>query len=140
MFKTIVIGTDGSPESAQAFEIGRSMAREAAARVVMVHVVELVGGKGGVHTLAIDEDRIRADIDEQADQLRKDGLESELVIEQVVFGGPAHVISDVARSVDADVIVVGSRGRTPVSELLTGSVPIRLLQTAHRPVLVVPLP
>jgi nucleotide-binding universal stress UspA family protein len=61
-------------------------------------------------------------------------------MQTVRIGGPAHVIAEIADSVDADLIVVGTRGRAPVSEILLGSVPIQLLHVAHRPVLVVPPP
>lgn len=52
--------------------------------------------------------------------------------------GAAHMIVDVAREVDADLIVVGTRGHTPIVELLLGSVTQRLLHIATCPVLTVP--
>jgi nucleotide-binding universal stress UspA family protein len=63
-------------------------------------------------------------------------LETEYVTE-LIGGPPAHAIADVARTRDADEIVVGSRGLNRVRALL-GSVSHELLQIADRPVLVIP--
>lgn len=139
MFKTIVVATDGSPHGDRALALAESMAREAAARLVVVHVVELVGGKGGsVYPAAADEDEIRQQIEAKVEKLRVDGLDASIVVRSTRLGGPAHEIADVAADIEADVIVVGTRGRSPVSGFLLGSVPTRLLHIAHRPVLVVP--
>ena len=48
------------------------------------------------------------------------------------------MIADAAREVDADVIVVGTRGHAPIAGLLLGSVTQRLLHIAPCPVLSVP--
>jgi nucleotide-binding universal stress UspA family protein len=140
MFKTIVIATDGSPDSDRAFALASSLAEGASARVVAVHVIELVGGKGGVYPAAANEDDLQTEIAGQVEKLRSSGVQAELVVQKLRLGGPAHAIAEIADSVGADLIVVGTRGRSPVSELILGSVPIRLLQLAHRPVLVVPPP
>jgi nucleotide-binding universal stress UspA family protein len=140
MFKTIVFGTDGSAGSNAAYELVRELATRTGARVFAVHVVEMVGGKGGRYPLAADEDRIEDDVQRQVDELSEAGVGAEVIVERVDYGGPARVIADVAHKVGADLIVVGNRGRSPISELLSGSVPRRLLELARRPVLIVPPP
>jgi nucleotide-binding universal stress UspA family protein len=140
MFKNIVFGTDGSAGSNAAFELVRELATSSGARVYAVHVVELVGGKGGLYPLAADEDVVEAGVRQQVDELSNAGLGAELIVEHINYGGPAKIIAEVASKVDADLVVVGTRGRSPISELLAGSVPIRLLELAKRPVLVVPPP
>ena len=55
-------------------------------------------------------------------------------------GSVASAILDVADELDAEAIVVGSRGLTGVKSLLLGSVSHALLQHADRPVIVVPAP
>lgn len=140
MFSTIVLATDGSAHSDRALELARSLAIEHGARLVLVHVVELVGGKGGTYPVAADEDQLRDSLAARVAKLTADGVAAELVVESARLEGPAHLIAEVADSLGADLIVVGSRGRSPLSELIIGSVPIRLLQLAHRPVLVVPPP
>jgi nucleotide-binding universal stress UspA family protein len=50
----------------------------------------------------------------------------------------AKVIADAAKQLEADVIVVGTRGHGPITGLIVGSVTHRLLHLAPCPVLVVP--
>ena len=139
MFDTIMIATDGSAHGDRALAVARSMLADHPARLVLAHVVELVGGKGGVVPLAADEDDLHKSLADQVEKLRADGVDAELVTRPVHLGGPAHALAEIADSVQADLIVVGSRGHSPLVEVVVGSVPIRLLHMAHRPVLVVPL-
>ena len=52
-------------------------------------------------------------------------------------GSPAEEIVDAAKHVEADLIVMGSRGLSGVRSVLLGSVSDRVLHLAHCPVLVV---
>jgi nucleotide-binding universal stress UspA family protein len=140
MFDTIVIATDGSEHGDRALDLARSLLHGETARLSIVHVTELVGGKGGVFPQAADEDERRARIAAQVEELRGAGISAELLTPTVRLGGPAHAIAETAESLKADLIVVGSRGHSLISKVVLGSVPIRLLQVAHCPVLVVPLP
>ena len=56
----------------------------------------------------------------------------------VMVGGPAHPIAEIAEEANADLIVAGTRGHSPVAGLLVGSVTQRLIHIARCPVLVVP--
>lgn len=65
----------------------------------------------------------------------REGIETKVETPEVVLGGPAHVIEEIAVP---GLIVVGRRGRSVVGGLLLGSVTLRLLHLAQRPVLAVP--
>jgi nucleotide-binding universal stress UspA family protein len=52
-------------------------------------------------------------------------------------GQPASVIAEVAEEEEAELVVVGRRGRGRVAELLLGSVSHELSHTSQRPVLLV---
>lgn len=58
----------------------------------------------------------------------------------VRIGDPGHVASERAEELGADLIVVGSHGRTGLTRLVLGSVAERVTRLAHCPVLVVKLP
>jgi nucleotide-binding universal stress UspA family protein len=139
MFKTVVVASDGSPHADRALELARSLLDAEAAHLAVVHVTELVGGKGGIYPQAADEDRRRAGIAEQVDDLKAEGVSAEFITATTRLGGPAHTIAEIAQSLDADLIVVGTRGHSLISKIVLGSVPIRLLQVAHCPVMVAPL-
>jgi nucleotide-binding universal stress UspA family protein len=92
-------------------------------------------------------DNARADADdptlvEEVRSLVSDVTESGIrgALRVVNFPGmqPAQCIADVASEVGADMIVVGTRGHSPVGGVFAGSVAQRLLQVAPCPVLAVP--
>lgn len=56
----------------------------------------------------------------------------------IAEGEPAAEIVQVAEAEDVDIIVMGTRGMSQLQGLLLGSVTDRVLQSARRPVLVVP--
>ena len=140
MFKTIVIATDGSSDGERALALARSIAIDTLARLVIVHVTEIVGGKGGLYAMPLDDELVKVSMYAQVELLRADGIDARVITQNVRLGGPAFVIADIADSVDADLIVVGSRGRAPLTGAVLGSVSARLQHIAHRPVLVVPRP
>lgn len=70
-----------------------------------------------------------------ADSLR----EQELVVHiRVEIGEPAQTIVQIANTIDADVIIMSTHGRSGISRWLFGSVTGKVLSMATRPVLVVP--
>jgi nucleotide-binding universal stress UspA family protein len=53
------------------------------------------------------------------------------------IGVPSSAIAAHAKSMDADLIVMGTRGRTPAAEMMIGSVSDRVVRTATCPVTLV---
>jgi nucleotide-binding universal stress UspA family protein len=137
VFNTIVLALDGSEGSRQAIPVAATLAQQDGARVVIAHVEQDVVGKGG-GPIPATEDEIQAEIRKQADELSKDGIETGVKMRNVMLGGPAHAIAEIADEEDADLIVAGTRGHTAIGGLLLGSVTQRLLHIARCPVLVVP--
>jgi nucleotide-binding universal stress UspA family protein len=140
MFKTIVWATDGSDAADAALSYVKGLAEGEGRKLVVVHSKELLRGRAGGYPMNANEDELQAKIRGQADELRSEGLDVTLRIETGAAPGAAHMIADAARSFDADVIVVGTRGHTAIGGLLLGSVTQRLLHIAPCPVLAVPAP
>jgi len=139
MFKTIVLALDGSDGSRQAIPVAVELAKRDGARIVIAHVEQDVIGKGGGPIIAT-EDEIQAEIREQAKKLSADGIETSVEMRNIMLGGPAHAIDEIADEAQADLVVMGTRGHSPVAGLLLGSVTQRLLHISKRPVLAVPAP
>ena len=139
MFKNIVWATDGSESADRALALAKELASTYRAKLFAIHSDEhLVGGRsGGVPVLA-DEPDVRARIRAQVETARTEGYDASLEVVRSSAGRTAHVIADFAHDVDADVIVVGTRGHSPLAGALLGSVTQGLLHVASCPVLAVP--
>lgn len=137
MFKVIVWATDGSSQAERALPFAKDLAKANGARLIVVHVNEIMAGRGA-GPVNFDEDQVQAALGKQVADLKQQGLDTTLQMAEVMAGGAAHVIAEIANKKGADLIVVGTRGHNPLSGLLLGSVTQRLAQIAHCPVLVVP--
>ena len=138
--QTILIATDGSPEAREAIAYGIELAAEQHAKAVLLQVIPPVDwtqlDRGAVIRPIPEELVLRRRI--AADEA--DELESRHDVEvsfEVVAGMPAEEIVAYADAIDADLIVLGSRGRGALASALLGSVSNAVLQSARRPVLVV---
>jgi len=138
LFDVIVWATDGSEAADSALPLVKEMAR--GAKLIVVHVNERGVGRSASYPADPDEDALKERVNERVEALRAEGIDPELRIASVPVGGVAHLLADVARDVQADVIVVGTRGQGMLAGLLLGSVTHRLLHIAPCPVLAVPPP
>jgi nucleotide-binding universal stress UspA family protein len=127
--KTIVIGTDGSEQSLTAVEAAVELARETGAVLRCVSVDDSIAEAG------FDPAKEHATAAEAACAFAQArGVHAKPVVRA---GGAAEQLMAVADQYEADMIVVGSRGRGVVATALMGSVALRLVRHAGRPVMVV---
>jgi nucleotide-binding universal stress UspA family protein len=139
--KRILIATDGSPSALQAVELGLELAAEQDAEAVFVHVapgtdvLPVTGFAMGPVTVPHEvTDYDMESLYEAMELARERGLRTG---SRLLVGEPAKKIVEYADSIDADLIVVGSRGHGAFSSALLGSVSRGILHLAKRPVLVV---
>src|SRR5262245_35540321 len=139
--KKIIIATDGSPSSQEAVSVGIELAAEQGAAVTFVHVLPaddfVIAGRGAAsipkpHHVDLDDSEIA--LREAADAAEEAGVSFTL---ERISGVAVDEIVAVADSSDADLIVIGSRGRGPVTSALLGSVSKGVLGESRRPVLIV---
>jgi len=136
VFRTVVWATDGSETSQRALPYARGLA--AGGLLVVVHVCELLVGRlGGQPAYADDEENERS-IREQVEVLREEGVNITLRLVTSLDTNAAPALAEAAAQVNADLIVVGTRGNAPLAGLVLGSVTQRLLHLAPCPVLAVP--
>ena len=139
MFKAIVLALDGSETAKRGIPIAVELAKEGKGKIVIAHVEERMATKGRA-PLHVNEDQIQEELQALVKDLDGDGIEASIEMGDVMAGGSgvAHAIADIADKSNADLIVAGTRGHSPVEGLLLGSVTQRLLHIAKQPVLVVP--
>jgi nucleotide-binding universal stress UspA family protein len=142
MFKKIVWATDGSESTDRALELAKALAVQDSATLLAVHSVEYLAGprSTGAFPENADEDERVIKINKQVEELVAEGVSASAKIVQGGVAGAAHTVAVVAREEGADLIVVGTRGQTPLKGLLLGSVTQRLLHISPCPVLAVPAP
>jgi nucleotide-binding universal stress UspA family protein len=139
MFKRILCATDGSVHGERAVREGARMVRATDGELHVGHVIERIPGARlyGQHA-PTDEPEIDNRIRRQVHELILDD-QIDVKVHMISRGGPpARRLAELAERIDADLIVVGSRGRAPLAELVRGSVTRQLLHEARRPVLAVP--
>lgn len=131
----ILLGYDGFPHSRHALEQAAELAANGRAEVTILGVVpegEARGSKSGGHRwLAPHAHR---DVAVAYEYLNERGIKAEM---KIAYGDPADGIGKEATEGLFDLIVVGSRGRGPLGQLLLGSVSQKLVDRAPCPILVV---
>ena len=140
--KRILCCTDFSPPSLAAFEAGCTLAREGRATVTLLHVVDApLFVPSGVMTAPPPpppEDEKRAAWDKL--KAMKPTVPSVKLEYRVELGDIAPAILAVAKEIAADLIVIGTHGRTGVRRLLMGSVAENIVRNAPCPVLTLKTP
>lgn len=139
MFDTIVWATDGSELADSTLPLVTELAGIHGSKVVAVHVNELFrGGRLGGGPVFPDEDEIQRKIATQVGEMLEAGLEVELEVVATRRHDIDGLIADTAATVGADLIVIGTHGRSMPATVLLGSVTAGLNHRAPCPVLAVP--
>jgi nucleotide-binding universal stress UspA family protein len=140
MFKKVIWATDGSESADRALPHAKAVAAEAGAPLLVVYCEEftLPGKGGGSVPVHANEEQVLQKIESQVAEISNDGIQASRQSARSQVGGAAHAIAEIAAREQADLIVVGTRGRTALAGLLLGSVTQRLLHIAACPVLAVP--
>jgi nucleotide-binding universal stress UspA family protein len=142
-FRRILHPTDFSPASAPAFARALALARENRAQLTLAHVLEPslpVIGDGYVSPATYDalEEAARRGAEKGLARLAARAKKAGVRVRTLVLYGLAHEeIPRAARAGRADVIVMGTHGRTGFGRLFLGSVAERVVARAPCPVLTV---
>jgi nucleotide-binding universal stress UspA family protein len=141
----ILIGVDDSPHSKAALEYVKSMTWPAGTKFMVVsaarpQVAYTLVDAGGMSWLKAAEEETFQEAEELTSRVERElqtaGLASEA---QVVQGDPREALVDIAVGWGADLMVVGSHGRTGFEKLLMGSVATHVVTHAPCSVMVVKL-
>jgi nucleotide-binding universal stress UspA family protein len=124
MFETVLFPIDRSRQAAETAATALKLAQQHGSRLVVLSVVE--PGED-------DPAAVAALLEQARSRFQQQGVACEVIERE---GKPAFVIGDVADEINADVIVMGTRGIALEGE--GQSTAARVIQLAPCPVLVVP--
>ncbi|HSA68889.1 MAG TPA: universal stress protein [Burkholderiales bacterium] len=137
MYRTIVVGYDGSTAARKAFDAALELAARDHAELHVVSVGRPSEIADDVETEAVIE-HTRAYHRRLLAELKTSAATKQVKTHyEVAVGHPAEQIIYYADRIGADLIVVGDRGRSNFARLLLGSVSKQVTEHAGRPVLVV---
>lgn len=142
MYQTILVPTDLSEPAEAAWTHARELARQCHGTLVLLYVAESVLSHFGVVGLVPSVTELeeqhdiasRLKLQELVDQAEGLGLK---VRSRVAAGKPWQKIVEVAGEEGADLIVIGTHGRTGFAREAIGSTAERVVRQARCPVLVV---
>lgn len=137
--QVIVVGVDGSDDSAAAVRFAAGLARDLEAEVVAVHalgLLEQLDPDGPLVPTQPHRDEIAAKVEgEWSQPLVEAGVTHRAVLHD---GNPVDVVLQVVDEVGADMVVLGSRGVGGSPIQLLGSTSTQVAQRAPCPVTIVP--
>jgi hypothetical protein len=127
MFETVLFPVDQSRQTMETAAVALELAKSHGSRLVVLSVVE--AEEGAMHDAAA----VAQLLEQARASFEQAGVACELIERE---GKPAFVIGDVADEINADLIVMGTRGISLESS--EPSTAARVIQLAPCPVLVVP--
>ncbi|HVN26930.1 MAG TPA: universal stress protein [Candidatus Binataceae bacterium] len=146
-FTKILAATDFSEDSNLALGFAEEVARRFGAEIVVLHVDQALPPvmaspeigpvmDVGAMTRIAEEQRMAAhrELDKVVNRLRDGGIKARPALK---VGSPFLEIVQTAKADGADLIVMGTHGRTGLAHVLMGSVAERVVQKAHCPVLTI---
>jgi len=144
MFKSIVVGTDGSETATEAVRQALDLASAVGAKVELVSAYEpvpaarLAGERRDapedVQWAINPKEDVEATLNDAEALAQSKGVEVEKFSRR---GDPADAILDVAEESNADLIIVGNKGMTGAKRFLLGSVPNKVSHHAPCSVLII---
>ena len=141
--RKVIATTDGSLLSSDALGAARGLAQALDAQLLVLHVVPDAGLPPAVGATPIDSSAVQRDLELQGkgivnEAIRELGYARAQPVLVHSHGRAVHeVIAQTAQDRDADLIVMGTHGRSGLDRLLLGSVAQQVMHRAHVPVLLV---
>jgi nucleotide-binding universal stress UspA family protein len=146
---TMLVPLDGEAAHEQGLAPAASLGKACRADVHLLQVVPTLGTLKGEQAatgqmlpgttaalLELEEDRALAYVTDRVAEVAAHGLD---VTAEVRRGDAAATILETARRIAADVIVLGTHGRSGLDAFWSASVAPRIAQKAHVPLLLVPV-
>jgi nucleotide-binding universal stress UspA family protein len=141
MYQHILIPVDGSPTSERALQEALRFAQQQGAQLELVYVVENLLSKEGYVIYAELQEVVRSNgrkiLTQARNVVQQAGMTAEIKLLEAGGKHIANVILAEAKRWSADLIVIGTHGRSGFSRLIFGSVAEGVVRTSHIPVLLI---
>lgn len=138
-FRKVLIAVEGGPIAAHAVDVGLELANTLEAEIALIHVTEALDSYGA--DTGISPAELQKLAREEGERLILGVRERQQLpastLEFLENGDPAVEIVRAAKAWPADLIVIGSHGRSGLDRVLLGSVAEAVVRQASCPVLVV---
>jgi len=136
MYDRLLAAVDDSEVSPRVIAAAKELASLSQGQVWVLHLREREFGRLGLTPIESDEEAqepVRAGVE----ALTQAGIDAHGEIRETVFGHAAREIVKGAQEHDASVIIMGSRGRSELTEAVLGSTAHKVIHLTDRPVMVV---
>ncbi|MFO1435371.1 MAG: universal stress protein [Gammaproteobacteria bacterium] len=139
--RRILCATDFSPSAKYVYEYAIDLAARMQAEIILIHAYQIPAYTlpDGVVEVPVEvEDDIRKRLAEQLENFSRSVDNKGVKVDAKLFDGVPYVeITHAARELKADLVVIGTHGRTGLAHLLLGSVAERVVRTCEAPVLTI---
>ena len=139
--RRIVCPTDFSATAARAVDYAAEMARTFAAELTLLHVVPEMNYPLRSFGMASAFPHLREELHQRADdelQKEKARLDANTKANTLLRDGEAHIqVLECAKSLGADLIVIGTHGHTGIKHAFLGSTAEKVVRLSECPVLTV---
>jgi nucleotide-binding universal stress UspA family protein len=141
-FKTILFATDFSESSDYAFQYAYSLAKKFEARLLLVHVINEPVDLRGFYVPHISFEKLEEEIEEGAKKMMEKFCRTHIrdydnYETLIVPGIPYDEVIKKATENSADLIVVGTHGRTGLDHVLFGSTAEKIVRKSPVPVMTI---
>ncbi len=137
-FEKLLLATDGSESAEAAIQEAVNIAKVCSSRLYVISVVEVNPEYEALAPQIVEkaETETNEHLESVKKKAEKEGIRCEVIAHQ--GEEPYRFIVDEAAKLKADMIIMGSHGRTGLKRLMMGSVTSRVIGHAPCKVLVVP--
>jgi nucleotide-binding universal stress UspA family protein len=137
MYERILVAVDQSEWSYRAVTAARDLAGLSKGEVWVLHLREREAGTKGLSVMDETAEDARELVAEAVEVFARAGVKAQGEVRNTVYGYAAREIVADAKDHDADIIVMGSRGRGDLAGTILGSTAHKVIHLTDRPVLVV---
>ena len=130
MFKTIIVPTDGSKFAERAEDVAISIAKNFNGKLVVLYIID----EKLIYPYEVLEEEGKTILRKASKKAEEQDITADTVL---IVGDPSHDMSKIVEKTGADLVVIGTHGKTGLEKFLMGSVAENAIKTVEVPVLLV---